>query len=121
MRLNRLQLGCLQVRRAHCFAQRCPRQFKVAQQPNTLATAAQRQNEKTRAPVLAAVGIAYHRPRAVINLGLFTRSRLDDHARFRRYLSAQLAHQEFDALVAARESVPVYQILKDPHRVAAPR
>ena len=42
------------------------------QQSNRLATPAQRQNKQPRAPVLAAVGIAHHRPRAVVNLRLFT-------------------------------------------------
>jgi hypothetical protein len=35
--------------------------------------------------------------------------------------SAQLAHEALHALIAAREPVPVNQILPDAHRVAAPR
>jgi hypothetical protein len=61
------------------------------------------------------------RPRAVINLRLFTWSRFDDHGRFRRYCSAQPAYETLDALVAAREPVLIDQILPDAHRVAAPR
>jgi hypothetical protein len=61
-----------------------PRTRPEGQQPNRLAAASQRQNEQPRAPVLAAIGIAHHRPGAVINLALLTEFRLDDHPRFRR-------------------------------------
>ncbi len=98
-----------------------PRTRFEDQQTNTLATAAQRQHEQPRAPVLATVRIAHHGAGAEINLALFTKPRLDDHSRFRRCGSAQRAHQTLDALVAAGEPVPVYQILPDTHRVAAPR
>ena len=98
-----------------------PRTRSEDQQPNRLATAAQRQNEQPRAPVLAAVRIAHHRPRAVINLALFTGFRLDDHPRFRRYCSAQLAYESLNTLIAACKPVLIDQILPDTHRVAAAR
>src|ERR1700692_1163580 len=98
-----------------------PRTRPEGQQTNTLATRAQGQYEQPCAPVLAAVGIAYHRPRAVINLGLLTEFRLDDHPRFRRCSSAQLAYQSLNTLIAACKPVPIDQILPDTHRVAASR
>ena len=48
-----------------------PRTRTEDQQPNRFATPAQRQNKQPRAPVLATVGIAHHRPRAVVNLAFF--------------------------------------------------
>ena len=69
-------------------------------QPNRLATPAQRQNKQPRAPVLAAVGITHHRPRAVVNLRLFTELGLDDRPRFRRCGAAQIAHESPHALVS---------------------
>jgi hypothetical protein len=42
------------------------------QQPNRFATVAQHHHEQPRAPILAAVRIAHHRPGAVINLAFFT-------------------------------------------------
>jgi hypothetical protein len=98
-----------------------PRTRTEDQQTYRLATAAQRQNKQPRAPVLAAVGIAHHRPCAEINLAFFTRFRLDDHPRFRRYCSAQLAHESLDTLIAACKPVAIDQILPDTHRVAASR
>jgi hypothetical protein len=96
-----------------------PRTRTEDQQPNRLATPAQRQNEQPRAPVLATVGIAHHRPRAVVNLRLFTEFGLDDRPRFRRCGAAQIAHESPHALVATREPVAVDQILPDSHRVPA--
>src|ERR1035438_7788133 len=90
-----------------------------AQQTNTLSTATQYHYKQPRAPILATIRIAHHRPRAVINLSLFTRPRLDDHSRFWRYCSPQLAHQSLDTLIAACKAVPIDHILIDTHRVAA--
>ena len=98
-----------------------PRTGSEHQQPNRFATASQRQYEEPRAPVLAAVGIAHHRARAVINLALFTGFGLDDHPRFRRYRSAQLAHESLNTLIAASKPVLIDKILTDTHRVAASR
>ena len=62
-----------------------PRTGTEDQQTNRLPAAAQGQNKQPRAPVLAAVGIAHHRTRTVINLGFFTEFGLDDHPSFKRY------------------------------------
>ena len=96
-----------------------PRTGTEGQQPNRLAAAAQRQDEQPRAPILAAVGIAHHRPGAVIDLRLFAGRGVDHHARFRRLRAAQLAHESLHALVAAGKAVLIDQILLDGHRVAA--
>ncbi len=98
-----------------------PRTRFEDQQTNTLATATQRQHEQPRAPILSAVGIAHHRPGAIINLAFLTRPRLDDDSRFRRCGSAQSPHEATYALITARKPVAINQILKDGHRVAAPR
>jgi hypothetical protein len=94
-----------------------PRTRSEGQQANTLATTTQRHYKQPRAPILTTIRIAHHRPRAVINLGLFARPRLDDHSRFRRRGAAQIAHESSHALVAASEPVAVDQILPDSHRV----
>ena len=69
-----------------------------------------------RSPRISAV--SYHDAELTI---IFPWPCLDDHSRFRRCGSAQHTHEALDALVAAREPMPVYQILPDAHRVAAPR
>jgi hypothetical protein len=46
------------------------------QQPDRLATAAQGQHEQPRAPVLASLRVAHHRPVAVIDLSLFLMGRV---------------------------------------------
>ena len=96
-----------------------PRTRSEGQQANTLATTAQRQNKQPRAPVLATVGIAHHRPRAVVNLAFFASRSFDDRPRFRRCGAAQIAHESPHALVTTREPVAVDQILPDSHRVPA--
>ena len=95
-----------------------PRTRTEDQQPNRLATPAQRQNKQPRAAIFATIRIAHHRPRAVVNLRLFTELGLDDRPRFRRYGAAQIAHESPHALVATREPVAVDQILPDSHRVS---
>src|SRR6266700_1651659 len=96
-----------------------PRTRSEGQQANTLATTTQRHYKQPRAPILATIRSAHHRPRAVINLGLFARPRLDDHSRFRRRGTAQIAHESPHALVTTREPVAVDKILPDSHRVPA--
>src|SRR5260370_28125010 len=73
------------------------------QQPYRLATPAQRQNKQPRASILATIRIAHHRPRAVVNLRLFTDFVLDDHPLFRRCDSAQIAHESPHALDSTRQ------------------
>ena len=53
------------------------------QPPHGLARVAQREDEETYPLVLAAAGVAHHRPvAAVVDLAFFARSGRDDHARF---------------------------------------
>lgn len=59
-----------------------------AEKPDALAAEAERQHEKTRAPVLAGLRIADHGAGSVIDLRLFARGCLDDAARFRRLSAA---------------------------------
>ena len=96
-----------------------PRTGTEDQQPNRLAAAAQRHHEQPRAPILARVGIAHHRPRAVINLAFFASRSFDDRPRFRCCGAAHIAHESPDTLVTTREPVAVDQILPDSHRVPA--
>src|SRR5512146_742449 len=98
-----------------------PRTRSEGQQPNTFATAAQRQYEQSRATVLARIRIAHHRSGAVIHLALFARPRLDDRPSLSRHRSTQLANETLHALVAAREPMSVDQVLENAHRVAATR
>ena len=83
------------------------------QQANTLATTTQRHDKQPRAPILATLRIAHHRPCPVINLGLFAWPRLDDHSRFRRYCSAQLEYESLNTLIAAGIPVLIDQILPE--------
>ena len=92
-----------------------------AQQTNRFAAIAQRQYQHPRAPVLAALRVAYHRAAAVINLRLFAWRSFNDRPRFRRLHPAQFAHETLYALVAVRKPVTIDEILPDPHRVAALR
>ena len=94
------------------------------QQPNTLATAAQREHEQSHPAVLLRVRVEHHRTVAtVVDLPLFARRGLDHGMRLGhcRRLGAQLLHEATHALIALREPVVVDQVLPDRHRVAAPR
>ena len=53
------------------------------QQAHRLAAEAERQHEEPRAPVLARLRVAHHRPVAVVDLGLFARRGLDHGTRAR--------------------------------------
>ena len=89
------------------------------QKTNRLAAVAERQYEQTHAPILAAVRVADHRARAVIDLGFLTGRGLDYGAGFFWCTADQLANETLDALVAARETAGIDQILPDRHGVAA--
>jgi hypothetical protein len=118
--IERVQARIVEVGRQHAFAQfgPDPRARTERQQSNRFATVAQSQHEQSRAPVSATVGVAHHRPGAVIYLAFLAGLSLDDDTRLGRYSSAQLAYIALDALVAAREPMVVHQILPDPHGVA---
>jgi hypothetical protein len=89
------------------------------QEADGLSAVSQRQDEQPRAPVLARLRVADHRPGAIINLRFFTRGRLNHHARFRRGRSAHLPHEPFYAGVFFGEAVAVHQILPNGHGVPA--
>src|SRR5207302_253777 len=63
------------------------------QQSHGLAGAAERQDEKARAAVLARAAIAHHRAIAVVDLAFFARRRRNDDARVNGHVAAQL-HDE---------------------------
>jgi len=92
-----------------------------AEKPDALAAEAERQHEKTCAPVLAGLRVANHGTGTVIDLRLLTRRGLDDRTRFRRLRAAQFADVALDAFVGAPEAVLVHQLLPDGHGVAAMR
>ncbi len=90
------------------------------QQPYRFATIAQREHEQTGASILAALGFAYHRPAAIIDLTLFS-GRGEDHRPRWWYLgSAQFVSEAPNALIATLESVVGDQILPDCHGIAIP-
>src|SRR6516162_6618254 len=74
------------------------------QQTDRLATVAEGHHEQPSAPVLAALRIAHHRTRAVINLGLLARLAQDYRMRLRRLRAAQLTHEPLDTLIAVGET-----------------
>jgi hypothetical protein len=88
------------------------------QQPHRFSTVPQRQNEQPRVPILAALRIAHHGARAVIDLRFFAGRRLDHHPSFRRRRSAELVYEPLDAGVSSGEPVAVHQVLPDRHGVA---
>jgi hypothetical protein len=83
------------------------------QKANRLAAIAQRQDEQSRAPVLAAARVSHHWSGAVIHLSFLSRCGLDDDASFRRLAPAQLANKTLHALIRAGETTTIYQILPD--------
>src|ERR1700734_1924993 len=89
------------------------------QKSNSLPAVSQRQDEEPRAPILARLRVAHHRPGAIIDLRFFTRGRLNDDARFRRGRSAELPHEALDAGVSFAEAVAVHQVLPNGHGVPA--
>ena len=89
------------------------------QQTNSFPAVSQRQDEQSRAPILARLRVADHRPGAIIDLRFFTRRRLNDHARFWRGRPAQLPHKAFHAGVFFAEAVAVHQVLPNGHGVPA--
>ena len=88
------------------------------EQPHRLARVPERQHEQPGASVLAAVGVAHHRPLAVVDLTLLPRCRGDHAARLYGRAPTQLHDEAPDARVARPEAVAVDQLLPDRHRVA---
>ena len=70
------------------------------------------------ASVFAGLRIADHGPGAVIDLGLFSGCGNDHGSRLRGLVSAKLAHEAFDGLIAAVEPALGHQVLPDRHGIA---
>ena len=88
------------------------------QQAYRLAAVAERQHEQSCASIFAGLRIADHRAGAVIDLGFFS-GRGDDHrARLRCLVSAELANEALDGLIAAAEPTLGHQVLPDRHGIA---
>src|SRR6202022_1696488 len=83
-----------------------------------LAAASERQHEQSCASVFAGLRIADHGPGAVIDLGLFSGCGNDYGSRLRGLVSAKLAHEAFDGLIAAVEPPLGNEVLPDPPGIA---
>jgi hypothetical protein len=88
-----------------------------AQQPNRLATEAERQDEESRAAV-STTRIADHRTCAVVDLTLDTRRRHDHRMRIRAALLRQSPDEALHAGVLRGEAVLIDEVLPDRLRVA---
>jgi hypothetical protein len=88
------------------------------EQTYRLAAASERQHEQSCAPVFAGLQIADHGPGAVIDLGLFAGCGNDHGSRLRGVVSAKLAHEAFDGLIAAVEPALGHQVLPNPNGIA---
>jgi hypothetical protein len=89
------------------------------QQAHRFPRVAQRQHEETRAPILARVRVADHRPLAVIDLGFVARCRRDHDARLRRRRPAERRNETAHARIPRGEAVIVDEVLPDRHGIAA--
>jgi hypothetical protein len=87
--------------------------------PARFPAAAQRHHEQPGAPILAGLGIAHRRARAVIDWRLLAGSGDDHHASFRCLRAPQLAYKALHALGAAGEAVLGNHVLVDRHSIAA--
>src|SRR6266436_10112759 len=89
-----------------------------AEQAYRLAAVTERQHKQSCASVFAGLRIADHWAGAVIDLGFFSRRGHDHRARLCGLVSAELANETFDGLIAAVESTLGHQVLPDRHRIA---
>ncbi len=89
-----------------------------SQQAHGLAAVAERQDEQPCASIFAGLRITDHGAAAVIDLGLFSRGGENHCARLRGLVSAKLAHETFDGLIAATESALGHEVLPDRHGIA---
>jgi hypothetical protein len=83
------------------------------EQAYRLAAASERQHEQSCASVFAGLRIADHRSSTVIDLGLFSGCGNDHGSRLRGLVSAKLAHETFDGLIAAVEPALGHQVLPE--------
>src|SRR5580693_3494358 len=88
------------------------------EQTYRLAAASERQHEQSCASVFAGLRIADHGAGAVIDLGLFSGCGNDHGSRLRGLVSAKLAHEAFDGLIAAVEPTRRHQVLPNPDGIA---
>ena len=88
------------------------------QQAYCLAAVPERQHEQSRASIFAGLRIADHRAGAVIDLGLFSRRGNDHRARLQGLVSAKLANETFDGLIATAKPTLGHQVLPDRHGIA---
>src|SRR5690606_38129354 len=89
------------------------------EQADRLAAIAERQDEETRAAVLAGLRVAHHRPVAIVDLRLLARRRLDDRALLGHGRAPQPGDVAPHARVAGAKAVVADQVLPDRHGVAA--
>jgi hypothetical protein len=88
------------------------------EQTHRFAAASECQHEQSCASVFAGLRIADHGPGAVIDLGLFSGCSNDHGSRLRGLVSANLAHEAFDGLIAAVEPALGHQVLPNPDGIA---
>src|SRR5690606_10908364 len=89
------------------------------EQADRLAAIAERQDEETRAAVLAGLRVAHHRPVAIVDLRLLARRSLDDRALLGHGRAPQPGDVAPHARVAGAKAVVADQVLPDRHGVAA--
>ncbi len=89
------------------------------EEPDRFAGVAKRQDEETRAPVLARLWMPHHGAVAVIDLAFLTRRRRDHDARLRRRRPAKRHDEAPHAGVPCGEAMVVDEVLPDGHGIAA--
>jgi hypothetical protein len=88
------------------------------QEPDRLARVAQRQDEESRAPVLARLRMAHHRAIAVIDLAFLAGRGGDHDARLARGGPPERQDEAPHTRIPSREAVVVDEVLPDRHRIA---
>src|SRR5712692_6586120 len=91
------------------------------QQAYGFAAVAERQNEQSRAAILAALRVAHHRTTAVVDLRLFSWGGENNACRFWKLGAAKLANEALHRLVASSKALIGDQILPDGLAIAPSR
>src|SRR5438132_9922953 len=89
-----------------------------SQQAYCLTAIAEGQHEQSCASIFAGLRIADHRAGAVIDLGLFSWRGKDYRTRLQGLVSAKLANETFDRLIATAKPTLGHQILQDGRGIA---
>ena len=89
-----------------------------SQQAYCLTAIAEGQHEQSGASIFAGLRIADHGAGAVIDLGLFSWRGKDYRTRLQGLVSAKLANETFDRLIATAKPTLGHQILPDGHGIA---